>query len=294
MFIRDLVLSRTSKSSLANLEGQRWKSNRLHKLWRSPCQRRRLGYDGPMAIHDLTSQRLFVAAGLSQGASFALDEDQSHYLINVLRVKIGGAILVFNGRDGEWRARLSDVKKRNVSLAVDSQIRPQANGPDIDFVFAPLKHARLDYMVQKAVEMGVARLQPVMTRRTVAERVNLTRMRANAIEAAEQCGILRVPEICEPKPLLKLIEEWPSSRRLIFCDEGAPQKNPIEALSGLKAGPLAVLVGPEGGFDEVERQLLSARDYVIRLSLGPRILRADTAGVAALTLVNATLGDWFS
>lgn len=247
-----------------------------------------------MAIHDLTSQRLFVAAGLSQGANFALGEDQSHYLINVLRVKAGGAILVFNGRDGEWRARLSDVKKRSVSLAVDSQIRPQADGPDIDFVFAPLKHARLDYMVQKAVEMGVARLQPVMTRRTVAERVNLTRMRANAIEAAEQCGILRVPEICEPKPLLKLIEEWPSSRRLIFCDEGAPQKNPIEALSGLKAGPLAVLVGPEGGFDEVERQLLSARDYVIRLSLGPRILRADTAGVAALTLVNATLGDWFS
>ena len=245
-----------------------------------------------MAIHDFTSERLFVAADLGEGVTVPLSEDQAHYLVNVLRVKTGAGLLVFNGRDGEWRAILSEVKKRGATLTIASQSRPQSNGPGIDYLFAPLKHTRLDYMVQKAVEMGVARLRPVITRRTIAERVNLVRMRANAVEAAEQCGVLRVPEISEPIALNKAIEQWDPGRTLIFCDEDAAQKNPLAALSKLKRGPLALLIGPEGGFDEGERQLLKSRDFVIHLSLGPRIMRADTAAVAALALINASLGDW--
>lgn len=245
-----------------------------------------------MAIHDFSSERLFVAADLSEGVNVPLSEDQAHYLVNVLRARAGAALLVFNGRDGEWRAILSEVKKRGCTLTLESQTRTQIAGPDIDYLFAPLKHTRLDYMVQKAVEMGVARLIPVITRRTIAERVNLTRMRANAIEAAEQCGVLRVPEISAPLTLATVIAHWDQARTLIFCDEGAPQKNPLEALSQLERGPLALLIGPEGGFDEGERQLLKARDFVIHLSLGPRIMRADTAAVAALAVINATLGDW--
>jgi 16S rRNA (uracil1498-N3)-methyltransferase len=245
-----------------------------------------------MAIHDLTSERLFVDTALAQGARVELSEDQTHYLVNVLRSKIGAGILVFNGRDGEWRARLIEVKKRSAVLEATEQTRPQIDGPDIDYLFAPLKHARLDYMVQKAVEMGVAKLSPVQTRRTVPDRVNLERMRANAIEAAEQCGILRVPEISELRPLVKVLDGWDAKRTLIFCDEGDGAKSPVATLRDMTPGPLAVLIGPEGGFSDEERQLLRARPYVIALSLGPRIMRADTAAVAALALVNATLGDW--
>jgi 16S rRNA (uracil1498-N3)-methyltransferase len=245
-----------------------------------------------MPIHDFSSERLFVDAPFTAGEAITTTPEQSHYLMNVLRLKPGATLLIFNGRDGEWQAELSVAGKRGATLTLLKQTRAQEARPDIDYLFAPLKHARLDYMVQKAAEMGVRRLRPVLTRRTIAERVNLDRMRANAIEAAEQCGILTIPEIIAPEKLEKVLANWDSGRTLIFCDEGAEETNPVAALKGCKAGPIAVLVGPEGGFDPAERELLLAKPYTLRLSLGPRILRADTAAIAALALVNATLGDW--
>ncbi|MCB1485761.1 MAG: 16S rRNA (uracil(1498)-N(3))-methyltransferase [Hyphomicrobiaceae bacterium] len=245
-----------------------------------------------MAVHDFTSERLFLEASLAPDASLTLTSEQAHYLLNVLRMSAGGEILIFNGRDGEWRARLEDVTKRAASLRVMEQIRPQSDGPAIHYLFAPLKHARLDYMIQKAVEMGVARLSPVMTHRTVPGRVNAERMRRNAIEAAEQCGVLRVPEIDDIAPLAKSLDAWDPDCPLIFCDEDAAVTNPVSALEMLKPGPVGVLIGPEGGFDAEERRLLLSKSFVTAISLGPRIMRADTAAVAALTLVNATLGDW--
>ncbi|MBU1209694.1 MAG: 16S rRNA (uracil(1498)-N(3))-methyltransferase [Alphaproteobacteria bacterium] len=245
-----------------------------------------------MAIHDFNAERLFVDAPLAAGVALSCTDDKAHYILNVLRLKAGDAILVFNGREGEWRARLSDVTKRRCSLVPEEQVRPQDNGPDLVYLFAPLKRSRLDYMVQKAVELGVSRLQPVFTRRTVADRVNLERMRANAIEAAEQCGILRIPEVSEPVALTALIDVWDENRRIIFCDEAAAQTDPVAILSGLEQGPLAVLIGPEGGFAPEEREALNARTFTTAIPLGPRIMRADTAAVAALALVNAVLGDW--
>jgi 16S rRNA (uracil1498-N3)-methyltransferase len=236
--------------------------------------------------------RLFVASPIEPDARLACTPEQANYLLNVLRLGEGDEILVFNGRDGEWRARLVDVGKRRCTLACREQTREQAAGPDVDYLFAPLKHARLDYMVQKATEMGVARLQPVLTRRTIAARVKLERMRANVIEAAEQCGILRIPEVAEPQRLERLLDDWDKSRRLILCDEAAEVENPIAALSAVAPGPLAVLIGPEGGFEEAERALLKKQPFVVAISLGPRVLRADTAAVAALALVNGVLGDW--
>ena len=245
-----------------------------------------------MALHDVTSQRLFVTGGLQSGAALELAEEQAHYLVNVLRMKPGDTLRVFNGRDGEWQARIATAKKRAATLTLDFQTRPQTPGPDIDYLFAPLKHARLDYMVQKAAELGVKRLRPVLTRRTTPERVNLVRMRANAIEAAAQCGVMWVPEVLVPEPLTKVIATWDGARPLIFCDEGSESKNPLAALKQIAPGPVAVLIGPEGGFDERERQLLRAQEFVVVLSLGDRIMRADTAAVAVLALVNATIGDW--
>ena len=245
-----------------------------------------------MARYDFDAQRLFVEADLAEAASVACSSGQANYLKNVLRLKPGDGILVFNGRDGEWRAEVADAGKRDTSLLVRAQVRPQEGGPDIDYLFAPLKRARLDYLVQKATEMGVARLRPVLTRRTTPERVNVERMRANAIEAAEQCGILRIPEVVAPEKLESVLAGWDPARRLVFCDEGSAERGPFITLAGLPPGPLALLIGPEGGFDEVERTGLLARPFVTPISLGPRILRADTAAVAALALVNAVLGDW--
>jgi len=235
---------------------------------------------------------MFVEADLTAGASVACSAEQSNYLRNVLRLEGGDPILVFNGRDGEWRAELAEAGKRAAVLRVGAQVRGQEGGPNIDYLFAPLKRARLDYLVQKATEMGVARLKPVLTRRTTPERVNIERMRANAVEAAEQCGILRIPELHAPAKLERVVADWDLGRPLLFCDEGAELGDPVAALAKLRPGPLALLVGPEGGFDETERDLLLSRPFVTRLSLGPRILRADTAAVAALALVNAVLGDW--
>jgi 16S rRNA (uracil1498-N3)-methyltransferase len=179
-----------------------------------------------------------------------------------------------------------------VLLNVCTQARAQEDGPDIDYLFAPLKRARLDYMVEKATELGVARLRPVLTRRTVAERVNLERMRAHTVEAAEQCGILRLPEVHAPETLGRVIAAWDAARPLVFCDEDGEETCPFSTLARIRPGPVAVLIGPEGGFDPAERELLSSQAFVTRISLGPRILRADTAAVAALSLVNAVLGDW--
>ena len=245
-----------------------------------------------MARYDFNAQRLYVEADLAEGAIVACSAGQANYLRNVLRLKGGEAIFVFNGRDGEWRAELAEVGKRGAALAVQEKAREQEGGPDIDYLFAPLKRTRLDYLVQKAVEMGVARLRPVLTRRTVAERVNMERLRANAIEAAEQCGILRIPELHAPERLETVIAGWDAGRPLILCDEASEDRCPLSALAHLQPGPLALLIGPEGGFDEAERARLIAHPFVTRLSLGPRILRADTAAVAALALVNAVLGDW--
>jgi 16S rRNA (uracil1498-N3)-methyltransferase len=245
-----------------------------------------------MARYDFNAQRLFVDADLAEGAAIPCTSAQANYLKNVLRLGSGDDILVLNGRDGEWRAELADSGKRLVSLLVRARVRQQEGGPDIDYLFAPLKRARLDYLVQKATEMGVARLRPVVTRRTTPERVNVERMRANAIEAAEQCGILRIPEVCDPVKLENAVASWDAARALIFCDEASEERCPVTTLARLQPGPLALLIGPEGGFDESERALLSSKPFVTRISLGPRILRADTAAVAALALVNAVLGDW--
>jgi 16S rRNA (uracil1498-N3)-methyltransferase len=246
-----------------------------------------------MTLFDFRAPRLFVDAPLSAGAAVALERDQSNYLGNVLRLAAGATVLVFNGRDGEWRAAISG-RKRPDTLEILNPIRPQDRLRDLTYVFAPLKHARLDYMVQKAVEMGASRLQPVLTRFTQVARVNGERMRANVVEAAEQCGILTLATVAEPTPLEKFLSLREPQRLLIFCDEAAEAANPLQALDGARthADGIDVLVGPEGGFAEEERTLLLRQPVILRLSLGPRILRADTAAVAALALVQAALGDW--
>lgn len=246
-----------------------------------------------MPRYDFRTPRLYVAPALHGGARVPLDKGQANYLTNVLRLDPGDPVLVFNGRDGEWRAELQREGKKAVVLAVIEQSRPQHAPCDLHYLFAPLKHARLDYMVQKAVELGVSRLQPVTTRHTQAARVNVDRMRANAIEAAEQCGILTIAETGDAMPLPKALDVLSDGRVLVFCDEDAPTRDPVAALLQIARGtPLAVVVGPEGGFAEEERALLLRQPRVIRLALGPRILRADTAAVAALTLVQAAVGDW--
>jgi 16S rRNA (uracil1498-N3)-methyltransferase len=246
-----------------------------------------------MPLVDFRSPRLFVDALLAAGETVALEPGQSNYLGNVLRLAAGKTILVFNGRDGEWQASIAG-RKRPDSLAVMAQTRAQDRLPDLAYVFAPLKHARLDYMVQKAVEMGASCLQPVLTRFTQVSRVNGDRMRANVVEAAEQCGILSIAEIAEPIALDRYLAARNQQRLLIFCDEEADTANPLKALQGgpAAANGLDVLIGPEGGFAEEERAVLLRQKRTLRLSLGPRILRADTAAVAALALVQAALGDW--
>lgn len=237
-------------------------------------------------------QRLFVKPPLIAQAEIALEAPQAHYLINVLRCKTGDDVLLFNGRDGEWRGALSAATKKRAAVVIEERMRPQSEGPDLHYLFAPLKRARVDYMAQKATEMGASLLQPVLTRRTMTERVNTSRLLANAVEAAEQCGILRVPEIAEPEKLPRLLERWDETRLLVFADEAAAVMSPLAALEEERERPLAVLVGPEGGFEVEERLLLLEKPYVLPILLGPRVMRADTAAVAALALVNAVLGDW--
>jgi 16S rRNA (uracil1498-N3)-methyltransferase len=245
-----------------------------------------------MPSSDFRSPRLYVDQALAEGATISLDPAQAHYLGDVLRRKPGDTLLVFNGRDGEWQAEFERSGKRGALLTLRQRTRPQDHAGDLHYLFAPLKRARLDYMVQKAVEMGATHLQPVLTRHTQAERVNTARMRANAIEAAEQCGILNLPGIGEPLPLAHAVGALAAERVLIFCDEDAPTADPLTALADGRGMPIALLIGPEGGFSPEERTALLRRPGTLRLALGPRILRADTAAVAALALVQATLGDW--
>src|SRR6202051_4289372 len=242
---------------------------------------------------DFRSPRLFVDAALAPGETVALARDQSNYLGNVLRLSAGGTILVFNGRDGDVQPSLSGGKRPD-GLKIMARTRPQDHLPDLAYVFAPLKHARLDYMVQKAVEMGVSSLQPVLTRFTQVSRVNGERMKANVIEAVEQCGILSIADVADPVPLDRYLSGRNERRLLVFCDEEAHVINPLQALrAGQTAGEgIDVMIGHEGGFAEEERAILLRQPRTLRLSLGPRILRADTAGVAALALVQAALGDW--
>jgi len=245
-----------------------------------------------MPGYDFHTTRLYVDAPLKEGIVVALDRGQTHYLITVLRLTAGQRILAFNGRDGEWDATI-EGGKRAAALRVGRLMREQTASGDLHYLFVPLKSARLDYMVQKAVEMGVSRLQPVLTRHGQIGRVNLDRMRANAIEAAEQCGVLALPDIMPPATLPDVLAAWRPDRHLVFCDEAAATTDPLLALAAVRPGsPLAVLIGPEGGFAEEERAALLELPNVIRLALGPRILRADTAAVAALALVQAAIGDW--
>ena len=247
-----------------------------------------------MPQHDFRKPRLFVDAALAPGETVALERSQSNYLGNVLRLSAGGTILAFNGRDGEWQASIAGSKRPD-SLKLVAQTRPQDRLPDLAYVFAPLKHARLDYMVQKAVEMGASSLQPVLTRFTQVARVNGERMRANVIEAAEQCGILSIAGVTEPVTLDRYLSQREGLRLLVFCDEAADAANPLQALQSddlTASNGIDVLIGPEGGFAEEERAILLRQPRTLRLSLGPRVLRADTAGVAALALVQAALGDW--
>ncbi len=246
-----------------------------------------------MARTDFRTPRLYVAEPLAEGAEVKLDPQQTNYLVNVLRLGAGGRVLLFNGRDGEFSASLAAGSRKAASLVVGARTRAQEAPPDLDYLFAPLKHARLDYMAQKAIEMGARRLAPILTRHTQVARVNLERLRLNAIEACEQCGVIWMPEIAPVEPLAETLTRWPSERLLVFCDEEAEMASPLDALAGARQdGGVSLLIGPEGGFDEDERAAILSLPRVVRLSLGPRILRADTAAVAALALIQATLGDW--
>lgn len=242
--------------------------------------------------YDFRTRRLFIDEPLAAGQAVEAGRAQAHYLTNVLRMKAGEPVLLFNGRDGEWLAHIAETAKKSCTLAPAEQTRPQPPAYDLDYLFAPLKQARLDYMVQKAVEMGAGRLMPVITEFTQSSRVNVERMRANAVEAAEQCGILAIPDIEGPEKLGAVLDAWPDGRALVFCDESAQGGDAMAALKGIKHEQIAVLIGPEGGFSEPERARLAALPFVTPISLGPRILRADTAAVAALALVQAVIGDW--
>ncbi|ESY11668.1 16S rRNA (uracil(1498)-N(3))-methyltransferase [Mesorhizobium sp. C386A] len=237
-------------------------------------------------------QRLFLADDLAADIEFDAGQQQSHYLMHVLRLGEGAEILVFNGRDGEWSAAIASTSKKAVRLRVLSQQRPQPPLPDLVYCFAPLKQGRLDYLVQKAVEMGAGILQPVITQHTQLAKPSIDRLRANVVEAAEQCGILAVPEVREAEKFERLLSGWDKERRLIFCDEDASTNNPLPALQAIPERKLALLVGPEGGFSDDERKMLRALPFVTAIPLGPRILRADTAAVAALAVMQATVGDW--
>lgn len=242
--------------------------------------------------------RLHVDAPLSEGAEIALPRDQAHYLISVMRRGPGDAVLLFNGRDGEWRAEISAASRRDATLAARARTRPQSGAPDLDLLFAPVKKTRTDFIVEKATELGVRRLRPVFTERANASRVNTERLRALAREAAEQCGRLSIPEIDEAAPLRATLASWDAARRLMICDETGAAPPAAAALASLAAAeaardaPWAILIGPEGGFAPEELKRLRAAPFAEPVSLGPRILRADTAAAAAVTIWQTVLGDW--
>lgn len=251
-----------------------------------------------MERYDFKTQRIFVESDLCAGKKIGADRAQANYLLNVLRLKSDAKLLLFNGRDGEWLANLEPTGRKSCILTLEKQTRSQPEPYNLVYLFAPLKQARLDYMVQKAVEMGAGILQPVFTHHTQVSKLKEERIVANSIEAAEQCGILSIPICNAPLKIEKMISGWAQSKysdyTIVFCDENAVEDNPAETLNKIANKNVALLIGPEGGFSADERALLLAQDFVIPIALGPRILRADTAAVAALALVQAHIGDWTS
>jgi 16S rRNA (uracil1498-N3)-methyltransferase len=235
--------------------------------------------------------RLYVEASLDAGLRVEADEGQAHYLVNVMRAKAGDGLSLFNGRDGEWRARIVEVKKRACVLECEALSAPQRSVPDVWLVFAPIKKTPADYVVQKATELGARVLQPVLTRRTIARRVNHERMRANAIEAAEQSGRTDVPETRELVEFERLLGGWPVERKILFCDEAGDAPAIATVLRDAAPGPWAIFTGPEGGFDPAERDRLCMLPQVVPVTLGERILRADTAALAALAIWQALVGE---
>jgi len=233
-----------------------------------------------------------VPDDLMSGAEIGTTPEQAHYLAHVLRMREGAQLLLFNGRDGEWLEEIAAISKKAARLSLRERTRPQSPQPDLLYCFAPLKQGRLDYLVQKAVEMGAGALQPVITQHTQIPKLGLPRLQANVIEAAEQCGILAIPALHEPVKLDRLLQNWEEGRRLVYCDEDAPGNDPLPSVSALAGQKLALLVGPEGGFSQEERQTLRSLPFVVPVPLGPRILRADTAAVAALAVLQAAAGDW--
>jgi 16S rRNA (uracil1498-N3)-methyltransferase len=236
--------------------------------------------------------RLFVDADLAEHAHVQLSDPQAHYLIHVMRARVGSRVRLFNGRDGEWAGTVREAERRSALLSCEVQTGPQIDVPDVWLLFAPIKRTPADYLAQKATELGVRVLQPVFTRRTIVSRINLDRLRANAIEAAEQSGRVTVPDVRPPLQLPALLAEWDSARMLIFCDEVHEAKPIARALVQRHRAPCAILTGPEGGFDPEERALVRGLPYVLPVALGARILRADTAALAALAVWQALMGDW--
>lgn len=236
-----------------------------------------------------SAPRLFVDAPLAPG-ELRIEGAQAHYLLAVMRLKAGDPVRLFDDRTGEWLALARHIGKRDLLVEVTAHLGAREAVPDLWLCAAPIRKGRIDWVAEKACELGVARLVPVLTRRTVVDRVNGDRLRAHMIEAAEQCGRTALPALAEPVRLAALLSEWPEGRALYFADEAGGQPA-LEAMRG-RAGPAAILIGPEGGFDEAERAAIRARPEAIGIALGPRILRADTAAVAALALVQAVLGDW--
>ena len=238
--------------------------------------------------------RLYVEFALSHGLRLKVSSAHAHYLLRVMRAKDGDHVSAFNGIDGEWRTRISRIGKRDCELICEKLVAKQREVPDVWLIFAPIKRIPADYVTQKATELGVRLLQPVVTHRTIARCVNVERMRANAVEAAEQSGRLTVPEVRAPIDLLALLSSWPKDRRLVFCDEGGRAPPLAKALLSQKKNlrSWAILTGPEGGFDDDERVAIRACPFTLAVSLGPRIMRADTAALAALSIWQASRGDW--
>ena len=239
-----------------------------------------------------SSIRLYVTTALVEGASITLPREQTHYLKNVMRRSVGDLVRLFNGSDGEWQCIITSLNRNDSVLEAQSKLRDQVGLPDVWLLFAPIKKVRLDYLAQKATEMGASKLQPVITSRTQVSRVNVERLTSNAIEASEQCGCLAVPDVAEPTSLKELLSGWDPNRKLVFCDEAPDVRPALEVLATAADGPFAILIGPEGGFDPQERDFLRSLSFVLPVSLGPRIMRADTAAVAALGIWQATRGDW--
>lgn len=245
-----------------------------------------------MTRTDSKLRRVFVEGDLSVGQALALDRSQSNHLLTVLRLKAGDCILIFNGRHGEFRARIEPQGRKSAIVVPENRTRPQTARPDLQLLFAPIKQTRMEYLIQKAVELGVGVLKPVATQHTQNTRLKAHKLQSYAIEAAEQCGTLTLPEIRDIGPLTEVLGQEHQDRHLVFCDESAPLANPLAALQSSKGARISILIGPEGGFSNGERARLASHKNVTRIALGPRVLRADTAAVAVLALVQAVTGDW--